>query len=651
MESEKTSLEPSNSLNAETDAGSPNAFFSNGRHFTVSGGQFTSVTNYLTNVAPGSSGLRMIPSEDLDLRHEICYESGSGIVKRRTSGCVRRVYSAVIEGRSSDSMTVAVYAGSTAEEEWQADLTKYYGLRHPHIAQIYGIINSCGIYATIFYGDLVPIQHFFWLYRDSAISTVYLHGYFIGLKEATTYLQSLSRARLRSASYTPWIRRSTGGLCIDLTPSTTEQSIYPYCPSENLSRTPITLLGPDQESVIISALTLHNYHEICYWSLSRTHDYPLLPDMPVHLGGIITGLRGSDTQDPAEIAYLPDCDMLDSAWRQRSKCSTLAPGRLPRDLIYDWDRFRYSGRMNIFRTVSLDDAVGCSTCCWLAQATHVLSRLQMASSYQGVVFASSVHYELEISGDNFPQGYIFMCPLEHLKMKNTSKFRHPEFPAYWSADQFGLDGMVLDEAKMSFKTEIWGWSWDDAVYAGLRAFHRGKGFDPDNQDVAFHLGLPLYQLSYAGDTASAHAADRRPPPLSFSEDGAAESDESRVKSSRKEYHDGSQDTAVDKLSPNPAEIRGVNPQMITLLRVPKWRLRSFIPMILLTLLTSLALGRYSMHITLALACTIPVFLVIQKSALRLSRPDPPLHNSLGTQLSSSAVNWATNTVIDEVPIE
>jgi hypothetical protein len=36
------------------------------------------------------------------------------------------------------------------------------------------------------------------------------------------------------------------------------------------------------------------------------------------------------------------------------------------------------------------------------------------------------------------------------------------------------------------------------VYAGLRQFHRAKGFDPDSQDVACHLGYPIYQLHRAG---------------------------------------------------------------------------------------------------------------------------------------------------------
>ncbi|KAJ6530782.1 hypothetical protein B0H19DRAFT_1192038 [Mycena capillaripes] len=36
--------------------------------------------------------------------------------------------------------------------------------------------------------------------------------------------------------------------------------------------------------------------------------------------------------------------------------------------------------------------------------------------------------------------------------------------------------------------------WDANVYAGLRKSHKAQGFDPDSQELALHLGDPLYQL-------------------------------------------------------------------------------------------------------------------------------------------------------------
>ncbi|KAJ7486380.1 hypothetical protein B0H11DRAFT_2015954 [Mycena galericulata] len=50
--------------------------------------------------------------------------------------------------------------------------------------------------------------------------------------------------------------------------------------------------------------------------------------------------------------------------------------------------------------------------------------------------------------------------------------------------------------------------WDaSVVYAGLRKFHTGKGFDPDSQDVARHLEQPLYKLSPDEDAPFAHISN------------------------------------------------------------------------------------------------------------------------------------------------
>ncbi|KAJ6550203.1 hypothetical protein B0H19DRAFT_1160620 [Mycena capillaripes] len=480
------------------------AFFPSADHFVVSGGEFISVTNYITDTSHTDSGFRCIRLGDVDLRHEIRLDNESPVANRiPTSGCVRKVYSARIDGCALD-MTVATYQGFTAEEEWRRDLVQYHGLRHPHVVQIYGIVNSGGLHATVFHGDLIPIQHFFRLYRDSAISTAYLHGYFsAAFIEAATYIQSVSHARITHASYTPWIRVSTGGLCIELTPCHTEQELYPYTVSENVCRTPITLLGPDQDSTIIAALTLHQYHEICHWSLSRICDYALQYGVPIRLGGIMTGL-GSLRAQPLEIAYLPDCGITDSGWKLRSRRTHMLEE--PVVLENGWTRFYYSGddtqrSWKMSRTVSVGEGMKCPTCCWLGQASNVLSRASITFSDDEIVCISSVDYELDIV-DVPTESYIFLCPLEYLGAEKSSQFWRPTSPAYWSLDPLGRDALALHEAKHQigvpfavFKSEIWGWSWNETVYTGLRKFHEGKGFDPDSQDVALQLGLPLYQLS------------------------------------------------------------------------------------------------------------------------------------------------------------
>ncbi|KAJ7472511.1 hypothetical protein FB451DRAFT_989749, partial [Mycena latifolia] len=104
------------------------------------------------------------------------------------------------------------------------------------------------------------------------------------------------------------------------------------------------------------------------------------------------------------------------------------------------------------------------------------------------------------TGDNIPSGYLFLCPLADLQSDKPSYFRHPECAAYWSLDPSGVERLGMEEAEQlgfpafELKMEPRGWFWDESVYAGIRQFHQGKGFDPDSLDVALKLGYPLLQL-------------------------------------------------------------------------------------------------------------------------------------------------------------
>ncbi|KAJ7168897.1 hypothetical protein C8R46DRAFT_1092825 [Mycena filopes] len=107
------------------------SIFPNARHFTVAGGTFTitNITHY--SVAPPAvqPGLRMIPREDIDPQQDLSVGRHSGVIRSRHEyerKCVRRVYSARLdsEGRTS-AVTVTVYKGDGAEEEWRRDVANY----------------------------------------------------------------------------------------------------------------------------------------------------------------------------------------------------------------------------------------------------------------------------------------------------------------------------------------------------------------------------------------------------------------------------------------------------------------------------------------------------------------------------------------------
>ncbi|KAF7353371.1 hypothetical protein MSAN_01525700 [Mycena sanguinolenta] len=471
------------------------SFFSGAKHFMISGGEFTSITNLVTDAV--SKDFCTIQLGNLDLHHEIRLHHESGVVTRVTN-CTRKVYAARINGTAAD-MTAIVYE---LEEQWREDVMKYHNLRHPNIVQVYGTVSSGGFRATVLHGDLIPIRNFFKLYHDSALTITYLHGYFsVAFLDAATYIRSVSHMRITSGSYTPWIRLSTGGLCIELTPCTAGQDLYPYTISGDACRTPITLLGPDLESSIISSLSLHHYHEICHWSFSRMHEYIVSPGIPVGLGGIVANLAYSGGTELLEIASLPDCPIMDSGWKQQS-------GSALGELVLSengWTRIHYysshpSQSSKISRTFSIGEETGCSTCCWLSQSNSILRRMDFMCNCSDIILVSSIHYELEITTDACMEGYIFLCPFEHLRTKQSAQFQQPQVPAYWSTDPSGHESNTLDLVtspgclSMNFRMEVWGWSWDESVYAGLWKFHKGKGFDPSSRDISVFLKLPLYHL-------------------------------------------------------------------------------------------------------------------------------------------------------------
>ncbi|KAF8186097.1 hypothetical protein K438DRAFT_1973468 [Mycena galopus ATCC 62051] len=160
-------------------AESPVAFFP-AKQFTIFGGVFASkVTNNYRQTSGLPSDFRRIPLGDIDLRREIRQDFTFARLDRRSERkCVRRVYSAKIEGRPSDMM-VAIYQGTDSEEEWRQHISKVSSFRDPYILQLYGVATSPGIHAAVYHGDLIPFQHFLDRYRNSHFLTLDLWAFFV----------------------------------------------------------------------------------------------------------------------------------------------------------------------------------------------------------------------------------------------------------------------------------------------------------------------------------------------------------------------------------------------------------------------------------------------------------------------------------------
>ncbi|KAJ6464523.1 hypothetical protein C8R45DRAFT_501368 [Mycena sanguinolenta] len=178
FEPEPTVVSTTNTTGSALYAG---AFFPQASRFNIGGGVFTSnVTNNIYNLPPEQlSDFRTIRLGDLKLVKEVRLSSQSGVVGRqsRLGGLsVRRIYHAEIR-RDPGPVTVAMYQGDGAEQEWQRHVAKYESIRHPHIMQLYGLVSTKGLYAMIFHNELIPYRQFLRRFKHSPILSAYIMAY------------------------------------------------------------------------------------------------------------------------------------------------------------------------------------------------------------------------------------------------------------------------------------------------------------------------------------------------------------------------------------------------------------------------------------------------------------------------------------------
>jgi len=110
-------------------------------------------------------------------------------------------------------------------------------------------------------------------------------------------------------------------------------------------------------------------------------------------------------------------------------------------------------------------------------------------------------------GEWLPDGYVFLCPLENLREQASSPFNLSTDQAYWCVDPSGASKFSLEDTasrgfpppELELQVDVRIWK-EGRVYRALRQFHQAKGFDPESQGVATHLGYPLYHVSTQRDT-------------------------------------------------------------------------------------------------------------------------------------------------------
>ncbi|KAJ7679303.1 hypothetical protein DFH06DRAFT_1166274 [Mycena polygramma] len=481
------------------------------RGFTVAGGTFTNVTNNYASTPDVPSDFRMIPLGDIDLLREIRLNDWEAIKLQRERGCVRRVYSAKVDGRKSGT-TVALYQGAGAEEKWRQDIARYMSVRHPNIIQVCGAATSGNIHATLFHDDLVAFRRFVDSYRHSPILTVYIFSCFNTQFEELIRALSDTFAEWDAQDCTSWFRASTRVLCVDfLSGNSNWTELFRHqCLRELGPGTIPSLNSPNAEGMAIDSLTLDMYHQLCA-NLSRTRPLSVSAQSIVNLGALFSRSLSKKLEDSVEFAT-------SAAQHSYDNCDFIPiwiPGlHVEPNAKLMQDAWRYDSD-DIFGHSLLPFLWNNEPETWLSQANHIFRDANITSGFENYAeVIRRFHFELNVSTPSLdpPKGFLFLSLARDFQV-GPSSFKWPDCAAYWSLDPSGIDRLSTEDAtKLGFPslelcTSVTVYSWDASIYAGLRQFHRAKGFDPDSQDVARHLGHSLYQLVGAVDTPFAHVDD------------------------------------------------------------------------------------------------------------------------------------------------
>ncbi|KAJ7223332.1 hypothetical protein GGX14DRAFT_657922 [Mycena pura] len=450
------------------------AFFPRAHNFVVSGGRFKTITNihHAASTVPSGTQLqwtdfRIVPRGDLDLLHEIQLDCESGVVYRRNERrTLRKVHSARIHG-SKSPMTVAVYQGDNAEEEWKCDISKHANLCHPNFVQIYGIASSTGIRATIIHGgmqaqlDLVYYKHVISKYRDTPAGIVYIYRFL-----ANEY-----------SCANEYFKAITGEYLV-------------VCALSSRPAAPMTTLwaatyvhrssAPSWNHVNIRKSLIH----------CRSKTMKFINGLSPIIPGVKDRHRSEFDSVKVELCELDGLEAIDSG-----KCVNL------------------SGIKGVFAKFRFDHYYALPMFgAWLCQANHIFGSLDITSDFENYFFVRSMEYRLLVSSarDTLPQGFLFLCPATDLQTGDGILFRHPGCPAYWSLDPAGVQRLSPDAAKelgfpdIELDVTVIGCYWDTGIYTDLRKFYRAKGFKPDSQDIARKLGHSLYQASRDFQVPFAH---------------------------------------------------------------------------------------------------------------------------------------------------
>ncbi|KAJ7064456.1 hypothetical protein C8F01DRAFT_1126932 [Mycena amicta] len=276
-----------------------------------------------------------------------------------------------------------------------------------------------------------------------------------------------------------FFRTSTGRLCIAVDPSGFDIRL----PPPRFLNQQLWLSNPSNLSSLVESTPIGELYRILS---SRTRQQWLLHQLPgpqptlfavTSSGSYVALAMLTSDHFPVELTdktFSPvGSTQLRNGWEHYSigpeKTGQMVQLSLPNPLMYTMDTI------------------------WLSQAGHIFNLLNIRERFDSYVLAYGwANVEFTVP-EGAPNGYLF-C------RKSWQPLRKKPSQVFWSLDPLGRERLSWKEArergfpKLIFSKYVRTWNWDAPVYEEIRAMHIAKGFDPDSQDIARHLGYPLFEL-------------------------------------------------------------------------------------------------------------------------------------------------------------
>ncbi|KAK7063360.1 hypothetical protein R3P38DRAFT_2818279 [Favolaschia claudopus] len=483
------------------------ALFHQNQNFEISGGTFNLTVQ---RKAPEFENFRRIRLGDIVLGKDI-----GGVQRVYGRNVVRRVYRAKIYGWESP-MTVTTYEGQEKDvnEVWDEYISLHMRLRHPNVLQLFGIMSAQGLYAAIYHDEYISWEQMKQMYSRTPTQQVYFehfhgnefkaHGPYIA------FMKNLQYLGMRQCTY--WFDRS-GKMCIEDTPTLNAQFQTHSVEANMTIHSPKYILPPMEASGMIDSLDLKSYYReligLGLWWQVRT--LPLARHSTIRPHGVVKDVAG----DLQEVAYLQLNHTPAKKWSFQGG-NVVYPGYFGTHMLLNgWTRcsekFAEHSQLRDF-------SFKLQLCCGspeapqelfspFAQANYITSHLGTeCSSYSfiGTVYASYSFTSWQLP-ESLGEIFLFLPPSRGFFTPNLTRCCFTTEEHYWSFDPSGNDRLSPNEAlnlglpQASLEILVSQIYVDETLFKDLHTFHTMKGFNPDSQEIAKHLGLPLFYFGDEGD--------------------------------------------------------------------------------------------------------------------------------------------------------